>query len=319
MTNDERIKYYMGRWYDEKIILKKEDFTQSLDCRGICFVEKSMLLESLDYKSEYKKELYTYFTDDGNYLVALGDIKLDIKAIKKQTNSKLNDIPILTKASWAGERRMGILLKLTLPRHWTTKCHVAMSKGKDILWNDKIDDIIWRGGPTTIDHLHIKRPLDEMDNSSPRANFIRLYYKDYNVGFHKMRPYAHDSWHVLLKDKASSEDQFKYKYLVSLEGNDVASGLKWQLLSNSVVIMAPPTKISWAMEDTLIPYEHYVPLNPSLDNLEEILQWCKENDDACQKIAKQATQYMQQFNDKKNEKLITDSIIKRYEENVTFI
>jgi len=45
----------------------------------------------------------------------------------------------------------------------------------------------------------------------------------------------------------------KYKYILSIEGNDVASGLKWQLYSNSVVFMRKPKIVSWAMEDKLIP------------------------------------------------------------------
>ena len=40
----------------------------------------------------------------------------------------------------------------------------------------------------------------------------------------------------------------------------MASGLKWMLFSNSVVFMAPPTKTSWAMEEKLVPYVHYIPL-----------------------------------------------------------
>ena len=43
------------------------------------------------------------------------------------------------------------------------------------------------------------------------------------------------------------EDQLKYKYILMLEGNDVATGLKWQLISNSVVFMARPTCVSFAM------------------------------------------------------------------------
>ncbi len=37
---------------------------------------------------------------------------------------------------------------------------------------------------------------------------------------------------------SSMADQLKFKYFLSLEGNDVATGLKWMLLSNSVVFIA---------------------------------------------------------------------------------
>ena len=34
----------------------------------------------------------------------------------------------------------------------------------------------------------------------------------------------------------------------------------WQLLSSSAVLMPPPMVVSWAMEDLLVPWTHYVPL-----------------------------------------------------------
>lgn len=40
----------------------------------------------------------------------------------------------------------------------------------------------------------------------------------------------------------------EFKAIIMLEGNDVASGLKWALLSQSVVLMPPPMHTSWVME-----------------------------------------------------------------------
>ena len=73
------------------------------------------------------------------------------------------------------------------------------------------------------------------------------------------------------------------------------------------------------MEDTLVPYEHYIPLAASLDNLEEVLQWCRENDSTCKEIAENATKYMQQFLDPDKEKKIIKEIIARYDKNVSWI
>jgi len=51
-------------------------------------------------------------------------------------------------------------------------------------------------------------------------------------------------------------DLLKYKVVIVLEGNNVASGLKWALASNSVLVMPPPTIASWAMEELLEPWVH---------------------------------------------------------------
>ena len=63
-----------------------------------------------------------------------------------------------------------------------------------------------------------------------------------------------------LKKILTIREQLKYKYILSIEGNDVSSGLKWQLYSNSVVFMRKPKIVSWAMEDKLEPYVHYIPI-----------------------------------------------------------
>ena len=70
------------------------------------------------------------------------------------------------------------------------------------------------------------------------------------------------------------EQLLAYKGLIILEGNDVSSGLKWAMLSQSVVLMPfPPTFCSYAMEELLEPWVHYIPLDRNLRNVEERVQW----------------------------------------------
>ena len=50
-----------------------------------------------------------------------------------------------------------------------------------------------------------------------------------------------------VKPKATMADLGRCKYQLSNEGNDVATGLKWQLYTDSVVVMPPPTMETWAL------------------------------------------------------------------------
>jgi len=75
----------------------------------------------------------------------------------------------------------------------------------------------------------------------------------------------------------------------------VATGLKWMLYSNSVVFMPPPTRATWAMEDLLVPFVHYVPLSGDLSNLLEMVRWCEVHDDACREISKRATEFVERL------------------------
>ena len=102
-----------------------------------------------------------------------------------------------------------------------------------------------------------------------------------------------ESHHV--QPKTDITEMSKYKYLLSVEGNDVATGLKWMLYSNSVVLMSPQTQATWAMEDLLLPFVHYLPLEHDYSNLLEMLEWAEQHQEACQEISKRATDYIERL------------------------
>jgi Glycosyl transferase family 90 len=109
----------------------------------------------------------------------------------------------------------------------------------------------------------------------------------------------------------------RYKGIVMLEGNDVASGLKWALLSNSVVLMPIPKHTSWAMEELLKPWVHYVPLNDEATDVEEKMQWILDHDDAARKISYAATLWMQDLvyhpDAVEDDRWIQEEMIRRYQ------
>jgi hypothetical protein len=55
-------------------------------------------------------------------------------------------------------------------------------------------------------------------------------------------------------EKVRINTLLEYKGIIMIEGNDVASGLKWALLSQSIVLMPKPKHTSWAMEELLEPW-----------------------------------------------------------------
>jgi Glycosyl transferase family 90 len=48
----------------------------------------------------------------------------------------------------------------------------------------------------------------------------------------------------------------------------------------------PSTYTSWAMEELLEPWVHYVPLNEDLSDVEEKMQWVIDNDISAKEIAR---------------------------------
>jgi Glycosyl transferase family 90 len=130
----------------------------------------------------------------------------------------------------------------------------------------------------------------------------------------------------LFGDKKKIDELLQYKALIMLEGNDISSGLKWALFSNSVVMMPEPQMTSWAMEEMLVPWVHYIPINVYKDNddtaenlrtdAEEKMQWVIDNDEKAKEIAKAGKLWIADLfihPDAKNDEIqILDEIARRY-------
>jgi Glycosyl transferase family 90 len=113
------------------------------------------------------------------------------------------------------------------------------------------------------------------------------------------------------------QNLLRYKGIIMLEGNDVASGLKWALLSQSVVLMPKPRRTSWAMEELLEPWVHYIPLNTDLSDVEEKMKWVIANDAAARQIAERSSLWMQDLvyhpDAELDDRLIQEEMIRRYQ------
>ena len=110
----------------------------------------------------------------------------------------------------------------------------------------------------------------------------------------------------------------KYKYILSVEGNDKDSGLNWKLKSKSVVFMTKPRFISWLMEDHLTPNIHYIEIKNDFSDLLEKIEWCENNTDKCIEIVNNANNFMKQFENPYIEELIENEIFNIYFNKVVY-
>lgn len=60
------------------------------------------------------------------------------------------------------------------------------------------------------------------------------------------------------RGRLTVDQQLQYKFIACIEGNDVATNLKWVMSSNSLPVMPKPTMESWFQEALLRPDENYV-------------------------------------------------------------
>lgn len=117
-------------------------------------------------------------------------------------------------------------------------------------------------------------------------------------------------------------DLLKFKYIMAIEGNDVSSGLKWMLFSNSVVFMPPITYESWAMESLLKPFVHYVPVYANMTNVVQMIKWAEKNQEECKKIAQRSSLFMYDLffhpDSFLDDEQVRIGIMKRYEEQFRY-
>lgn len=120
-----------------------------------------------------------------------------------------------------------------------------------------------------------------------------------------------------LCDLSSTSDMtlfnhLRYRYIMSLEGNDVASNLKWVMSSNSVAVMPRPTYETWYMEGQLIPNYHYIEISKDYHDLIDRINYYEEHPDEVKAIVRHAHEWVELFQNKKRENLISLMVLDKY-------
>ncbi|MEP0071306.1 MAG: glycosyl transferase family 90 [Marinomonas sp.] len=188
------------------------------------------------------------------------------------------------------ENQNSILLKLNKVRHFNFI-------NDEISYEDKADQIVWRGKSFTTHH---------------RYDVCRKYFNSPNCDIALSNPAKKTYETDFTRGRMSIDEQLKNKFILSMEGNDVATNLKWIMSSNSLCFMRKPRYETWFMEGTLVPDFHYVLLKDDFSDLLEKVNFYIENPSLAKKIIANANEYIQQFFDEERESLISLLVMKKY-------
>ena len=110
----------------------------------------------------------------------------------------------------------------------------------------------------------------------------------------------------------SVTSQFKYKFIFSVEGNDIASNLRWILSSNSLCFMRKPQYESWFMEGKLKAGIHYVEINNDFSNIKKMYDYYIKNPIEAKAIISNANEHAKLFEDLKLQKKIAKCVLYKY-------
>lgn len=150
-----------------------------------------------------------------------------------------------------------------------------------------------------------------MSHRPHRIDFMKKYFGHPecmcgDVSYHETIP---KEWFV---GKISLQKHLTHKFVLALEGFDVATNLKWTMSSNSLAVMPKPKYETWFMEGRLIPNYHYVEIKDDYSDLLERMNYYVENPVEAQKIIKNANDYIAQFQNKKRENIIALLVLQKY-------
>ena len=200
------------------------------------------------------------------------------------------DVPSIVKSRpICGDNANSVLLNLDKVRHF-------IFLRDDIPFRKKSDKAIFRLAITRRPH---------------RERFMRMYFGSEccDAGISTPRPEYPPEW---TKPHISMYDHLNYKFILAIEGYDVATNLKWIMSSNSLAVMPRPTYETWFMEGTLIPGYHYVEIRPDYSDLEERMRYYIEHPDEAEAIIAHAHEYVAQFRDRRREKIISLLVLQNY-------
>lgn len=204
-------------------------------------------------------------------------------------------LPAITKSRpLQGDNRCSVLLNLDKVRHF-----IFVDDRKTFA--QKKDGCIFRG--------RIAQHSGQCNRvKQGRYDFVSKFYGHplCDVGvIDKNYP----QWHSA---KLTIGEQLEYKFVMSLEGNDVASNLKWIMSSNSIAVMPRPTCETWFMEGTLQPDVHYIEVQPDYSDLIDKLNHYISHPDEAQTIIENAHAYIDQFRHPTREDLVSLLVLDRY-------
>jgi hypothetical protein len=177
--------------------------------------------------------------------------------LARVTSSDCYSTPRDTLATLHGKQTLQpIVWKLATHRHYEKLYQVYR---EDTPWYKKKDMAVFRGQLTGSRDGYNKK-LSDLENCQ-NLKRCRLVYNHANstLIYAKLtstrgRLPTVLNGVTLEGSKVNINTLLQYKGIIMIEGNDVASGLKWALLSQSVVLMPPPKHTSWAMEELLEPW-----------------------------------------------------------------
>lgn len=170
-------------------------------------------------------------------------------------------------------------------------------------WTEKHDKVIFRGAISQCEGMEYKKN---------RYDFMQKFFDASFCDAGEIEQSGRCVREEWRKPKISIDAHLKYKFIMALEGNDVASNLKWVMSSSSIAVMPRPRFETWFMEGRLRADYHYIEIADDYSDLEEKLNYYINHPSEAQAIIENANRYVSQFRNRKREHIISLLVLDKY-------
>lgn len=196
--------------------------------------------------------------------------------------------PIASDLGPASANANSVLLNLNKVRHFNFPCDTVPDR-------DKRPAAVFRG---KVRGKPLRERFFECNAGRPGLD----------IGDTASRP-ARPEWAAC---HLSISEQLHFRYVLSLEGNDVASNLKWIMSSRSIALAPRPRYETWFQEGLLVPGVHYAEIAPDGSNVAEVMARLEARPAERARIVAAANAWVARFRDSERERLVSLRVLDRY-------
>ncbi len=190
----------------------------------------------------------------------------------------------------------------------------ANTNGNSVLLNmDKVRHFVFFRDPVPFDSKHNQVIFrGAVMNKPARMAFLEQYFG--RPLFDLRDTSRHSTYPPEMRQSKETTiyDHLSYKYIMCLEGNDVASNLKWVMHSNSLAVAPAMRYETWFMEGTLRGNEHFIEIKPDYSDIEERLSYYNDHPLEARDIVENAHRHCRQFLTPKIERLCSLMVMEKY-------
>lgn len=313
MDAQDRIRHYLGKERNAPIVIKYSSLTKEERPLQYCYHD--------NVGKPFPSGKTTYYQDMTRHVHYLPHLYKTTFLFYPHDRVEGFSVPTLVKSRPIYEYNQSILFNMNYLRHFWD---VYKVEDHDIPYDEKKNVVVWRGSDTGYGFGN-DIPYRPVSRQTLVESFCNHPGPEIDVGLSSASVNKSDDnclttrpvqFHQYIKPKMKMKELLTNKFILSVEGNDVATNLKWILNSNSVAFCPPFTINSWVLEEHLQPWQHYIPVRHDFQDLPTKVEWAINHPEQCKTIIQQSNEYVRQFMDIKKEKMILETILEEYSKNV---